>query len=210
MLQLRMSWPGRSTTFASVPYLVEPVIPAGSMSSVEQPELPIDNELSLRPFAVGDAAFVMQAYSEPDIQRWHGLRIDSIEEAEDWIVKANERWRDERSAIWAIAGESGKALGRCALHIDARAGTAEIAYWVVAAARGRRVAPRAARAVTAWGHQSLGIQRILLQHTTANVASCAVAQRAGYAEEGTARQQGLHIDGWHDMHQHSHLITDPM
>jgi len=36
----------------------------------------------------------------------------------------------------------GEELGRCALHIDRRAGIAEISYWVLSAVRRRRVAVR--------------------------------------------------------------------
>jgi RimJ/RimL family protein N-acetyltransferase len=45
-------------------------------------------------------------------------------------------------------------------------------------------------------------------HSTANVASCQVAQYAGFAVEGTKRGEGRHVDGWHDMHLHARLDDD--
>lgn len=76
-------------------------------------------------------------------------------------------------------------------------------------ARGRHVATRACLAVTRWGHD-LGLHRIQLQHSSLNVASRAVALRAGFTEEGVQRGGNLHADGWHDMQLYSHLSTDAL
>ena len=53
-----------------------------------------------------------------------------------------------------------------------------------------------------------GLHRLELNHATANLGSCGVARKVGYAYEGTRRRQGLHDDGWHDMHMHGLLIED--
>jgi RimJ/RimL family protein N-acetyltransferase len=96
------------------------------------------------------------------------------------------------------------SLRRLVLH----EGLAEVSYWVLSAARGRRVAPRALSAVTAWSFAALGLHRVELYHSTSNAASCRVAQRAGFAAEGTKRGEVRHADGWHDMHIHARLDTD--
>ena len=54
----------------------------------------------------------------------------------------------------------------------------------------------------------VGLHRIELLHSTGNAASCRVAEKAGYVLEGTKRRQGLHADGWHDMHLHARLRDD--
>jgi RimJ/RimL family protein N-acetyltransferase len=87
-------------------------------------------------------------------------------------------------------------------------GLAEVSYWVLPGARGRRIAPRALSAVTAWAFGTLRLRRVELCHSTANVASCRVAQYAGFAAEGTKRGEGRHADGWHDMHLHARLDND--
>lgn len=180
------------------------------MSQAVQPVIVVDAELHLRPFATSDAPAVREAFDDPDIQRWHVFRAESVGEAQTWIDNANKLWNDDKSGVWAIVDEADTVRGRCALHVDSRSGNAEIAYWVLPVFRGSGVAARAAAAVTRWGHEVLGVHRILLQHSVDNEASCAVARRVGYLVEGTARQQGLHLDGRHDMHQHAHLITDPL
>ncbi len=190
-----------------MPYLVEPVIADGVLSSGPQPELHAPDGLRLRPFVDDDAPGVRRAFDDPDIQRWHGFRIDDADEAVRWIRRTHESWADQTSAGWAVVDESDVLLGRCALHLAARRGTGEIAYWVLPDARRTGVAVRAARVVTEWGHRH-GIHRILLQHSTHNVASCAVARGAGYVVEGVARRAELHVDGLHDMHQHAHVVSD--
>jgi [ribosomal protein S5]-alanine N-acetyltransferase len=82
-------------------------------------------------------------------------------------------------------------------------GQGECGYWVLPAARGTGVAPRAVQAVTRWALDDLGVHRIELVHSVANPASCQVASKAGYLLEGTMRSASLHADGWHDMHLHA-------
>jgi RimJ/RimL family protein N-acetyltransferase len=75
---------------------------------------------------------------------------------------------------------------------------------VVDTARGTGVAPAAAEAVCAWAFD-VGFHRLELQHSTRNPASCRVAEKSGFALEGTKRSSLLHDDGWHDMHLHGRV-----
>ena len=129
-------------------------------------------------------------------------------EAAEWVTERAGRWERERGAEWAVADQDA-VLGRVAFgSLDLSDGSAEAAYWVLPAARGRGVAPRALRAVTAWMFAHVGLHRITLLHSTRNDASCRVAHKAGFALEGTLRRQTLHADGWHDMHLHARLCDD--
>lgn len=186
-----------------MPELVPPAVPAGRLRAQAQPRLPVD-ELVLRPWEPGDAARVAEAYADPEIQRWH-VRSMTEAEALAWVRSWPERWEAETGAGWAVV-EDGILLGRVGFRaLDLAEGVGEAAYWVVPAARGRGVAPRALRAVTAWMFDHVGLHRIELVHSTGNAASCRVAEKAGYALEGTKRRHGLHADGRHDMHLHARL-----
>jgi RimJ/RimL family protein N-acetyltransferase len=102
----------------------------------------------------------------------------------------------------------GRLAGRISLvRLDFWQGQAEVTYWVVPAARGQGVAPRAVQAVAAWAFD-LGFHRLELGHSTQNTASCRVADKSGFRLEGTRRDQGLHADSWHDMHLHARLASD--
>ncbi|MDQ0994671.1 RimJ/RimL family protein N-acetyltransferase [Streptomyces sp. V3I7] len=66
----------------------------------------------------------------------------------------------------------------------------------------------AVRRVSRWALEELGLHRLRLCHSTANPASCRVAEKAGYAVEGTMRGALLHEDGWHDQHLHALVQGD--
>lgn len=161
----------------------------------------------LRPWQPPDRPAVVAAYADPAIQRWH-CRSMSDDEAREWIDAWRERWRRETGAGWAVVDSSG-VIGQISLRrLVLSEGLAEVSYWVLPAARGRRVARRALSALTAWSFATLGLHRVELCHSTSNRASCRVAQHSGFAAEGTKRGEGRHADGWHDMHIHGRLDTD--
>lgn len=189
-----------------VPSLVTPAVTPGSIASRAQPEIHAD-DLLLRPWRRADRPTVVAAYSEPSIQRWHA-RSMTDSEARDWIASWSYRWRNETGAGWAVLN-AGVVVGQISLrrivHLD---GLSEVSYWVLPAARGRRIAARALSVLTAWSFTTLRLHRIELMHSTANLASCRVAEHAGFALEGTKRRDARHADGWHDMHLHARLDDD--
>jgi RimJ/RimL family protein N-acetyltransferase len=186
-----------------VPQLVAPVVPAGGLSRLAQPVLAVD-ELVLRPWRADDVPAVVAAYRDPDIQRWH-VRSMTEREAEAWVLSWAEKWRTETGAGWAVVDQDA-VVGRTGLRaLDLAEGHGEAAYWVTATARGRGIGARALSVVCEWMFAEVGLNRIELEHATANVASCHVALAAGFAGEGTRRRAVRHADGWHDMHGHARL-----
>jgi RimJ/RimL family protein N-acetyltransferase len=187
--------------------LTEPAVAAGRLSRRSQPVLEL-GDCVLRPWAAADAGAVAEAYGEPAIQRWH-VRSMTGPEAVAWVAAWPGRWTEETGAGWAIASASA-VLGQISLRrLNLADGVGEVSYWVMPAARGRRLAPRALSALTAWAFTDLGLHRMELDHSTLNPASCRVAGRAGYRLEGTRRGAARHADGWHDMHLHARLAGDP-
>jgi RimJ/RimL family protein N-acetyltransferase len=190
-----------------VPRLIQPVVVPGRLARLGQPVLKA-SDFVLRPWQASDAPAVAEAYSEPGIQRWHAQSLDE-DEARAWIDSWPDRWARETGGGWAIADES-RVLGQISLRrLNLVDGLSEVSYWVLPAARGRRLAPRALCALSEWVFDELGLHRFELAHSTLNEASCRVAGRAGFAYEGTKRSETLHADGWHDMHLHARLSDDP-
>ena len=186
-----------------MPKTVAPVVIPGSMQERAQPVLYVD-ELTLRPWTIGDVPSLVAAYADPAIQRWHA-RWMTLTEADEWVSTANESWRSETAANWAVT-EGGGLVGRMSLRtVDLEDGLAGLGYWVVPDARRRGIAPRALEAVSDWAINELGLHRLELEHSTRNEASCRVAVKAGYSLESTKRSHALHQDGWHDMHLHVRL-----
>ncbi len=190
-----------------MPVLITSTVPAGSIAARPQPALTAGGGVLLRPWDPGDARAVMDAYEDEGIQRWHVRRAGSLAEAREWIAGWHGGWAAETGAHWAVAdAESGTLLGRAALKdLNLPAGTAEVAYWTVPAARGRGVCPRAVDAMASWAFQVAGFHRLDLEHATGNTASCRVAAKAGFALEGVRRSAWLLADGRHDVHAHARL-----
>lgn len=161
----------------------------------------------LRPWLLTDAAAVMDAFGDPDIQRWHVRRADSVDEASQWIRAWQSGWADESQLNWALVDRASDfLLGRMSLKaVDLHDGSGGLAYWVVPASRGRGLCSAAAIALCQWAFNEAGFHRIELEHSISNAASCRVAAKAGFRQEGIRRGAALHADGWHDMHVHALL-----
>jgi RimJ/RimL family protein N-acetyltransferase len=235
-------------------------LPQGTLCGATQPRLTTNDGLVLRPWQQDDAAAVLTAFACPEIQRWHVRRLDTPEEAAEWVGQWPGRWETETAASWAVVDGDGfdrdrfdrnrfdrdrfdrnggdgdgvagnwaaadevagtrvagdaavdgrdQPLGQIGLrNISLAEGSASLSYWVTPAARGRSIAVRSVEALSAWAFESIGFNRLNIQHSTSNTASCRVAERTGYRVEGTLRQAIKHADGWHDWHLHGRLRTD--
>ncbi|MEW1908428.1 GNAT family N-acetyltransferase [Kitasatospora sp. NPDC085895] len=193
-----------------MPSLVPPTVPIGFLSARPQPALDAGGGAHLRPWVPGDARAVMGAYQDAEIERWHVRRADSVAEAEEWIEGWRGGWAAETEASWAVVDSASDVLlGRAALKaLDLADGTAQVAYWTVPAARGRGVAPRAVEAMAAWAFDTVGFQRLDLEHAVGNTASCRVADKAGFPLESVRRSAWLQTDGRHDAHVHARLRSN--
>jgi [ribosomal protein S5]-alanine N-acetyltransferase len=190
-----------------MPSLVTSTVPVGSLAARPQPTLTADRGVLLRPWSLGDAQPVLDAYQDEAIQRWHVQRADSLAETREWIAGWQSGWAAETGAHWAVVeGESDILLGRAALkHLKFADGTADVAYWTVPAARGKGVCPRAVEAMASWAFGVAGFHRLDLEHAMGNAASCRVAEKTGFAVEGVRRSAWLLADGRHDVHAHARL-----
>ncbi|MBD0424009.1 GNAT family N-acetyltransferase [Streptomyces sp. TRM S81-3] len=193
-----------------MPYLTSAVLPAGTLSRIPQPTISTGDGLVLRPWRAEDAPAVHAAFQDPLMHQWHIRAAESEAEVRGWIAEWREAWAQERNVQWAVADAADdRLLGRVALrNVLLGDGVAEVAYWTVAAARGRGVAARATSALARWALDETGFHRLELSHSVANEASCRVAEKTGFALEGTKRSALLHADGWHDMHLHARVRGD--
>jgi len=179
-----------------MPLLVEPALHQGMLRDGGQPRIATGDGLALRPWREGDAPMVRTAFTCPDIQRWHVRRLDSLEEAVEWTGQWAGNWDAEKSASWAVVGGDDQPLGQVGLReISQAEGSAGLSYWVTPAARGQAIAARSVKALSAWAFGQIGFHRLNIQHSTANTASCRVAERTDYPLEGTLRQAIKHTDG---------------
>jgi RimJ/RimL family protein N-acetyltransferase len=147
-----------------------------------------DGVVTLRGFRGSDAQAICEACQDPEIPRWT-IRVPwpyLIGHARDWIARQPEILRAGEAAHFAITDAAdGGFLGNIGLELQTHSGLPEVGYWLAAHARGKGAVTRAARLVCDWGFGELGLDRIGLRTHKENVASQAVATRAGFAADGT-------------------------
>ncbi|MYR94260.1 MULTISPECIES: GNAT family N-acetyltransferase [unclassified Streptomyces] len=143
--------------------------------------------LLLRPWRAEDAPALLAAYDDPAMRQWVRLPVSTPEEASRWLELQHEGWESGTRFSFAVtdAGRGGELVGNLALKRPGPGSErAEVGYWTVARAHGRGVAPRALEALTDWAFTTFateGLVRPELLHQVDNVASCRVAEKAGYA-----------------------------
>src|SRR5262245_25827443 len=127
------------------------------------------------------------------------------------VVRYNERARRQgKSLALTIAEKDTDAYMGEVLLFARQWDVAELAYVVVAAARGRGIATEAVCLVGDWAFEKLGIQRLQLMVAVDNDASHRVAAKSGYRREGLLRS-AYEVRGVRtDMVMYSRLPTDSL
>jgi RimJ/RimL family protein N-acetyltransferase len=165
--------------------------------------------VSLRLLGEDDLAFLSEAVSDESIRRLTRIREPPPAGFPQTWLGAYEAARADGTREAFVVVEDGTAVGLAlAPSIDREAATAELGYLVTAGARGRGLATIALRLLSEWAFEELGMIRLELHIGTENVASQAVARRAGYTLEGTLRSAHLKQGRREDTQIWSRLRTD--
>jgi RimJ/RimL family protein N-acetyltransferase len=137
-----------------------------------------------------------QLANDPDIVRF--TRVPSVPGGgftAGWVGRYISGWDDGSRAGFAILSSDGAFLGMVGIvELDLAGRQGEIGYMVAPAARGRGVAGRALRLVSAWALGPLGLERVELRISSENKPSLRVAERLGFVREGVLRSMHLKDD----------------
>jgi RimJ/RimL family protein N-acetyltransferase len=147
-------------------------------------------DLLLRPPRVDDAGAIVAACSDEEILRYIPLMpVPYVRaDAEWWIDRAGQAWRDGSACPFAIVDAgSGALLG--AIEIRPRRG--DIGYWIAPEARGRGVATRALGLVCEWRAE----RPLWLVTHPDNIGSQRVAEKAGFRRVGLQPHEPIFRDG---------------
>lgn len=181
-----------------------------------------DGFVRLRPPTEADADDITAACQLPEVvagtlvphpyERAHAEEFIARHTANGWGAPAARRpdgsWDPAaggvRQAVLVITVPSlfgDRWLANIGLHdIDLGLGQAEVGYLSGHAGRGRGAVTRALILVSRWAMRDLGLRRVYWYAIEGNHASRAVAERAGFTIEGTARlgleQRGVLVNGW--------------
>jgi RimJ/RimL family protein N-acetyltransferase len=146
--------------------------------------------LILRPFVAGDAEDVFDAVDgDFEINRWMPwARGYTRQHAVEWCGRFAHADPAGGAQFALEPRRRGRLAGSIGIHrADWERGTAEVGYWIAPWARRLGYATEATRTVSAY-LRGRGFHRIVLLAAVGNLASQAVALKAGFAEEGVLRQ----------------------
>jgi len=175
-----------------------------SATTGDSPAFPPRRDLSdgvvlLREPRLSDAESIIDGATTPDVIRYtHVPSPYGPDDLAAILRIASEGWAKSTDAVFAVcdAEEPDELLGLVGLHgVDLTGepgGTAEIGYWMRTEGRGRGLMTRAARVVSEWAFEELGLAVITWYAVAGNEASLRVAQAAGYRLEGTLRRGAKH------------------
>jgi RimJ/RimL family protein N-acetyltransferase len=124
-------------------------------------------------------------------------KAPTVEETEERLRRAQCHWLERSDlplSLWLK--ETGEYVGGSGLHrIDWDVPRFEIGYWCRKRLEGRGLITEAVRAITAFGFNTLGANRMEIRCDVLNVRSQAVVERAGYTLEAEFRNNGRRPDG---------------
>jgi len=150
---------------------------------------PDGSGLVLREWHRADVPALVAAIDDPETRRTlpHIPNPYTAADAEEYIAGTRVSLTAGTALPTAIVVD-GALAGSIDLRLDRFDGTtAEIGYWVAAPLRGRGVASTAARVLSDFGLDTLGLRRVELNAAVNNPASRRVAEKAGFEPEGVRR-----------------------
>lgn len=148
-----------------------------------------------------DAVYAAVRESIEDLHRWMSwCHTDySMADAAQWISGQAEARGNGLAFEFVITDGQGRVLGGCGVNqINKAYRIANLGYWVRSSETGRGVATRAAKEIAGWAFANTDLQRLEIVVAVGNVASQAVAEKAGALREGVLRSRLLIHGKFHD------------
>lgn len=147
-----------------------------------------DGVVSLRAWVPDDVDWITQACQDPEIPRWTPAPRPYTEtHARAFVAAAADALASGEAAHLAVIGaRTSERLGSIGLvTISWNLRAADVGYWTDVSARGCGFAGRALSLMVRWALEDLGLARLELRAHRENLASQAVARRAGFIPEAT-------------------------
>jgi [ribosomal protein S5]-alanine N-acetyltransferase len=179
--------------------------------SLSYPDPPLtDGTILLRRWTETDIGCVEEASRDPRIPEGTTVPASFTEaEGRAWIERQWGRADTGEGLSLAIAeADSGEALGAAVLLLRPQPGSAEIGYWVIPRARGRRLASRAVALLARWALTEAGLARVEALVEPANTPSQRILEGVGFQREGHLRSYLVFGERRADAFLYSFVPTD--
>lgn len=180
-------------------------------------ELPLEivtPRLRLRIPSIADAEAYFGHTSDPELPRhmvWAAHA--SVDETRAWLQRTGEALVAGTDVVWAIELD-GAVVGAIGLHgicwsvLALRIDRADLGYWIARDMWNRGLMTEAARAVTSWGFETLGLHKVFVQCMEANTGSRRVIEKLGFRFVGAAIDDVWRDGSWHTRRRYEVLATE--
>ncbi|BAV04231.1 Protein N-acetyltransferase, RimJ/RimL family [Filimonas lacunae] len=107
-----------------------------------------------------------------------------------YFTQKNIDWQTNRGyACGVFTKDDGQLIGHISVRdIEWKVPKAEVAYFIIQSHAGNNYATEALQAFTQWCFAEKQFNRLFMRIGVENIASCKVAQRAGFAAEGLLKK----------------------
>ncbi len=152
----------------------------------------IDDEITLREFADGDAVDVFAAVRATyehlmPFMAWMKPNYSMVD-AREFVAQAIVDAKRKKSlGLGIFRGE--KFIGSIGFaEFDRAAGTTEIGYWIDSCEEGKGIVSRACKLLIDYAFNELKLNRIQIRCSSENLRSAAIPEKFGFVKEGVLRQ----------------------
>lgn len=114
---------------------------------------------------------------------WVAAYDDDPEAARGFVAAVDRAWEERTEWSWGV-WDGDTLVGAVGLHTRGAPGVLEIGYWTHVDHGGRRVACRAAAAVTREALSLAQVRRVEIRHAATNRRSARIPARLGYRRVG--------------------------
>jgi [ribosomal protein S5]-alanine N-acetyltransferase len=170
------------------------------------------DRLILREFREDDLAAVHEYASDPEVVRYMPWGPNSEDDTRDFIARALVYQSDDPRANYELAitlRGDGKLVGGCGIHGMSFANrSALMGYCLHRDAWGHGYATEAARALLAFGFDTLRLHRVAATCDIGNIASARVLEKIGMRREAQFREDTLLRGHWRDSYLYAVLEDD--
>ncbi|MEV1142099.1 GNAT family N-acetyltransferase [Micromonospora sp. NPDC049799] len=148
-----------------------------------------DGTVRLRSWREDDLECVRAAAQDPRIVEATSVpEVFSVDAGRAFLRRQWSRADSGEGVSHAIADAvTDQALGSVVLMLRPQPGVAGLGYWLIPSARGRGITTRAARLVSSWALDVVGIERVEAWVEPDNKASRRVLTAAAFEQEGVLR-----------------------
>lgn len=158
---------------------------------MSRPFLDLGDGIELRTWSLDDAPgiFAMVDANRDHLRAWLpwvDRTAAPVQIAE--FIESSRRRDDAREGNGIYV--NGTLAGSAGLSWATEEMQGEIGYWLGTDAQGKGLVTRAARALTTYGFEEVGLHRMTIKAAVENSRSRAVAERLGFVQEGVLREGG--------------------